>query len=222
MREPFIFRKVIYLVEATGRRAATLDELLRGVNTVDVSSINYHMHREFLAHRFFHPEYPNDFAHWVGRLIGDEMLAERLANLNVFRFRSLEGLRLELARMIADHLNEVPESAAERAPRGREFYFQSARSVVMECRQVATDLDGFIAALAAVPASSIYFHMFETRFGGHERPNDFAEWLGRSLGLAELANHVAHVDPYMFSLEEARRKLLQIVHAGVPRAAESR
>ena len=35
MNEPFVFRKVLYLVEATGMRARTLDQMLRVVTVVD-------------------------------------------------------------------------------------------------------------------------------------------------------------------------------------------
>ncbi len=211
---PFLFRKVIYLVEATGRRAATLDEFLRTVSVIDPLSIAYHMHREFLAHKFVHAEYPNDFAAWAAQVMGDMMLAERFANLVVFQFSSLEALRAEIARLTADHLLAHPETAASRAPTGREFYFQTARSMVMDTPFRATDLGSFAAALQQVPSSSIYFHFFETRFRGGDgggRENDFAEWIGSSLGMTELARKVANVDPYMFSLDEARRRVLALV-----------
>jgi hypothetical protein len=223
---PFVFRKVLYLVEATGARAATLDELLRCVSVVDPLSIGFHMHREFLAHKFVHAEYPNDFAHWVARNVGDEVLGERLANLVVFRFRTLEALRAEISRLIADHLLAHPESSYARAPAGRELYFSLARSIVMDCRVTAETLEGFAAALAYVPASSIYYHLFETRFapeGPTPRLNDFAEWIARSLGNTDLARRVADIDPYMFSLEQARRKVLSLVTAELtPQTGRSR
>ena len=209
-----MFRKVLYLVEAAGRRAATLDELLRALAVVDPNSVGYHMHREFLAHKFVHKEHTNDFAHWVARVLGDRPLAERLDNLVVFRFRSLEALRGEIARLIAEHLIAEPSAAAQRVPSGREFHFALPRAVVMETGRQATDLASFAAALAAVPASSIYFHLFETRFAGADgRDNDFAEWIAGSLDRGELAKRVAQIDPYMFSLEQARRKLQQLVAA---------
>lgn len=211
-----MFRKVLYLVEATGLRAGSLDELLRSVGVVAPLSIGYHMHREFLAHKFVHAEYPNDFALWTAKVLGDEMLAERLANLVVFKYRSLEALRAEVVRLVADHLLGHPEASAERAPQGREFHFNLARSVVMDTGLAASDLATFAAALARVPASSIYYHFFETRFSGEgNRPNDFAEWIGSSLGLADLARRVEDIDPYMFSLEQARRKVLGLVSAEV-------
>lgn len=212
--EPFAFRKVLYLVEATGRRAASLDEFLRVITVVDPRSVSYHMHREFIAHKFVHPEWPNDFAYWVTRVVGDEMLGEQLANLVVFRFRSLESLRAEVARLIGEHLLAHPKAGMLRAPHGRDLHFCVARSVVMDGTEQARDLPELIAALPKVSASSLFFHLFETRFGdacGGARQNDFAEWVEKSLGLPELARKLANIDPYMLSLEESRARVISVI-----------
>jgi hypothetical protein len=206
---PFVFKKVFYLVEVTGRRARTLDELLRALAVVPAESVGYHMHREFLAYKFAPIEYPNDFAYFAAKVLGDEILGEKLASLRVFRHRSLEGLRLELARLVAEHLLEYPEAAELRAPVARAFYFLIARPVVMDCNRTVTTLEQLSGALADIEASSLYFHLFETRFsGGRGRDNDFAEWV-RDSGDEELAAKMANIDPYMFSLEQMRRTLVQ-------------
>jgi Family of unknown function (DUF5752) len=208
--EPFVFRKVLYLVEVTGRRARTLDELLRALAVVPADSVGYHMHREFLAYKFAPLEYPNDFAYWTAKLLGDEILGEKLASLRVFKHRSLDAVRLEVSRLIGEHLLEFPDAARSVAPPEREFHFLVARSVVMDCDRVARNLDEFAGALAEIEAASLYFHLFETRFeGGRGRENDFAEWIRSSLGDEALAARVANVDPYMFSLEQVRRTLLK-------------
>jgi hypothetical protein len=212
MGEPFLFRKVLFLVEATGQRAATLDELLRVVAVIDPRSVSFHMHREFLAHRFVHTEWPNDFAWWTARVLGDEVLGERLANLVVFTYRSLEALRARIAHIVGEHLLAYPDASQLRAPRGRELYFCSARPVVMECAESAHDLEGLVRGLGTVPESSIFFHLFETRFDGTgHRDNDFAEWIRCALGEHEVARRVANIDPYMCSLEGARRRLLAAI-----------
>jgi len=211
MPESFVFKKVLYLVEVTGHRARTLDELLRALSVVPADSVGYHMHREFLQYKFAPIEYPNDFAYWTARVLGDDVLGEKLSVLRVFKHRTLDGLRQELSRQIASHLMEVPDAAQKAAPSDREFHFQQARAVVMDCNRTATNLDELVGALAEVESSSLYFHLFETRFGGGRgRDNDFAEWIRSSLGEEELAARVANVDPYMFSLEQVRRSLLKI------------
>jgi len=211
MNEPFVFRKVLYLVEATGKRARTLDELLRVVTVVDPMSISYHMHREYLAVRFLEPEWPNDFASWAGAVLGDRVLAEKLSALRVFNYRTLESLQHDLGRIIATHLEEFPPAAAQVVPPGRDFIFCMARAVVCDCNRQARNLTEFASALAEVESSSIFFHLFETRFAGGERPSDFAVWARESLREPQLAERLQAFDPYMFSLEGARRALLRLV-----------
>jgi hypothetical protein len=210
MADPFVFKKVLYLVEVTGHKARTFDELLRAVAVVPSESVGYHMHREFLAYKFAHTEYPNDFAYWAARTVGDEILGEKLANLRVFRHRSLDGLRLELAALIGEHLIQYPDSAREAAPPGQELYFLKARSILMGCNRQARNLDELTGAIADVESSSLYFHLFETRFsGGRGRESDFAEWIRGSLREETLAAQIANIDPYMFSLEQVRKTLLR-------------
>lgn len=216
--EPFVFKKVVYLVEVTGRRARTLDELMRAIATVPTDSIGYHMHREFLAFKFAPIEYPNDFALWATRSLGDEILGEKLASLRVFTHRSLEGLRLELMRLLGEHLFAQPEAAGFTATPERAFHFLMARSVVLGCDRQARTVEELASVLAEIEASSLYFHLFETRFrGGKGRENDFAEWLHHGLGQEELAAKVAQIDPYMFSLEQARRTIVRTLLEGHPR-----
>src|SRR5689334_11274291 len=164
MNEPFVFRKVLYLVEATGLRARTLDQMLRMVTIVDPVSIGYHMHREYLEFRFVEPEWPNDFAYWAAKILGDQVLAEKLAALRVFNYRTLEGLQRDLARMLAEHMESVPESAHLVAPEGRDFIFAMARSIVLDTGRQTRTLEELATALSEVEGSSIYFHIFETRF----------------------------------------------------------
>jgi hypothetical protein len=210
MPDPFVFKKVVYLVEVTGLRARSLDELLRALAAVPAESVGYHMHREFLAYKFAPIEYPNDFAYWAAKVLGDQLLGEKLANLRVFKHRTLDGLRLEIARLLGEHLMATPEAALQRAPADREFHFLYHRAVVMDCNKQARNLDEMIGALAEAESASLYFHLFETRFwGGKGRDNDFAEWLRGSLGDALLADKVANIDPYMFSLEQVRKVLLR-------------
>ena len=214
MNEPFVFRKVLYLVEATDKRAHTLDELLRGVTLVDPISISYHMHHEYLAVRFMEPEWPNDFAIWAADVLGDRILAEKLSALRVFNYRTLESLQLDLGRMLAHHLEEFPPAAAQQSPPGREFIFCVARAVVCDCNRQARTLQDFAQVLGEVESSSIYFHLFETRFAGGDRANDFSLWARESLRMPRLAERFEAFDPYMFSLEGARKALLRIIREG--------
>lgn len=210
MADPFVFRKVLYLVEATGLRAARLDELHRLVTVADPESIGFHLHREFLQYKFAHAEYPNDFAYWSARVLGDEILGERLANVRVFQHGTMGEVQRAISFTIADHLIRWPAAAAQTAPRGREFNLCNVRKFVMGTGRAARDLPELTAAIAEVEASSLYYHLFETRFStGMGRPNDFASWVEHGLKRPRLAARLAGFDPYMFSLEQARRVLLR-------------
>src|SRR5258706_3818381 len=147
MPDPFVFKKVVYLVEVTGRRARTLDELMRALAVVPAESVGYHMHREFLQYKFAPIEYPNDFAYWAAKSLGDEVLAEKLAVLRVFKHRSLDALRGEIARLLGEHLLEYPTAAHATCRPSREFYFLYARAVVLRCKRAARNLDALIAAI---------------------------------------------------------------------------
>lgn len=218
MAAPFVFKKVIYLVEVTGRKARTLDELLRGLAVVPVESVGFHMHHEFLAHKFAPIEYPNDFAVWTARILGDEILGEKLANLRVFKHRTLDGLRHELARLVAEHLLAYADASRLSAPHDRDFHFLTNRAVVLDCNRTASTLEDFAVAVGEVESASLYFHLFETRFsGGRGRDNDFAEWIRGSLGDEALAARLANIDPYMFSLEQVRRTILRALGEARPK-----
>jgi len=210
--QPFVFRKVLYLAEASGRRARGLDDLLRLVTVADPSSIGYHMHREFLAYKFAHAEWPNDFAYWAARVLGDEILGERLANLRAFRHATLAELKAELAQVIADHMLRVPEAALGRAPAGRELDFATARKFVLPTGRTARTLAELAGAIAEVESSSLFYHFFETRYEARvPREGDFAAWARDVLLRPDLAARLAGFDPYMFSLEQLRRVLMRIL-----------
>src|SRR5262249_4778331 len=104
-----------------------------------------------------------------------------------------------------------PDAAAVRAPAGREFTFCEVTKFVMGTSHSARDLSEFAAAIAEIEASSLYYHLFDTRYDGAQRPNDFATWAENSLGNKALAPRLSTFDPYMFSLEQARRVILRHV-----------
>ena len=91
----------------------------------------------------------------------------------------------------------VPETAAG---------YTAADNVLVRLRAQLPELTG---AIAEIESSSLYFHLFETRFsGGKGRESDFGEWVRTSLGDEKLADKLGNIDPYMFSLEQVRRTLL--------------
>jgi hypothetical protein len=215
MRSPFHFKKVLYLIEATGRSARRLEELLRMVLIAPDDTVGYHMHHEFLVSPRLLPEYSNDFADWAGRALGANRLCERLANLRVFKHRTLDSLKTELARLIADELSTVPGVSELAVSDERAFHFVTARSILLEAGPPAHDVEELRRAITQVEPGCLYYHLFETRFAGGARDGDLAEWL-HGIGNPELAQRLALFDPYMFSLEDARRELLAMLPLASP------
>jgi hypothetical protein len=206
---PFVFRKVTWLVEASGKRAGSLDELLRLLTIADPDAIAFHMHREFLQVKFAHSEWPNDFAYWASRVLGDEVLGERLANLRVGGHADLAAVQRELARVVADHCVKNPDLARVRVPLGREFNLCTAVKFVMTTGRTARNLSELTAAVGEVEASSLFYHLFEAR-------NDFAEFVERTARQPALAARLQRFDPYMFSIEQARAQLLKLLGEATP------
>lgn len=202
----FRFYTSAKLVEITGRRAATLEELLAGIRELDGSVIFHHTHHFVLRHQYLTPEPPNDFAQWVEEALQEHDLAERLQNVNTVEFASIRALRERLTAVIEEHLKK--QTPPRRAPEAMGFHFMRVRSIVFPTPHVAADLVSFRNALSRVGLNSIYHHMFEARVRLERGANDFSAWLERDLGERILADVIARLDPYTYTLESLRLMIL--------------
>ena len=206
---PFQFVGCVELRQSVDRRALDERELMDRLEEVPAGSIFYHTHGYFLRHRPFTTAYGNDFATWVAVHVRDQALAERLAVVNPFDFRSLEELREELCSILDDHLTH--QSSVPRVEFGEAFFFQQSHIVEVRLGPPVTTLGDFRAALADVDASAIYVHMVEARTRLGRRSGDFAEWIRTSLDMPALADQIERLDPYMTSLERVRARILSLV-----------
>ena len=89
---------------------------------------------------------------------------------------------------------------------------------------VPTGLEGrtlteFREILASVDASVIYYHTFEAILRLGRRNGDFAIWIEQQLELPELAEKIAHLDPYMTSLESIRDRIIRLCDEFLERGA---
>jgi hypothetical protein len=75
---------------------------------------------------------------------------------------------------------------------------------------VARTLQEFRDGLAKVDASAIYYHFYAARVRGNGRAGDFVVWVNRELQMPELAQQLRTIDPYTFSLEQLRDRLVEI------------
>ena len=215
-RTPFRFLGCIELPEILGQRARDERELMELLEQVPPGSVYYHTHSVFLRHHQLTGAYPNDFSNWVAVQVRDQVLAERLAMVDPFEFPDLERLREELVSTINDHvagLHPVP-----RVVFGEPFFFVQSHVVAVPLGLEARTLAEFHRHLQEVDASAIYFHVLEAKVRRGRRRGDFAEWLGKSLGLTALAQAITGINPYLGGLERIRADMLRLIGAALAKA----
>jgi hypothetical protein len=210
---PFRFCTRLALTLLTGRKAATLGELVEGLKAVPDSVVYQHTHRYLYQHQFLVPEPPNDFAYWTAHMLGNEELGERLAAVDTVRFNTLAGLREALVTVLEKHATEKERD--RRVPEGREFHFMGAVRFSIPTPHEAHDLAGFCDQLKRVSISSLYLHVFEARLRPPLGINDFSYWFEKELGLPGLAKKVSALDPYTQTLEGLRAKIVGLVEKEV-------
>ncbi len=207
--QPFRFYARLHLKELTGLKASNLAELLDTLKKVPGSVIYYHTHNFLEEHQYLTPEPANDFALWVSDELGDEVLGEKLASIDTFGFPSIAALRARIVGVIDDHLSKNPDGRT--VPKGREFHFVRSISVILRTPYVAHDLREFIEVLRKVSIDSLSFHIFEARLRLQKGVNDFSIWMEDCLGDKDLADKLAYLDPYNYTLEGLRSTIIQLV-----------
>jgi len=208
----FEFRQVAVLLEVTSCRAASVSQLLTGVTLAPDASIFYHLHRPFFQDSDRLPNYPNDFAGWADRDLGDAMLAERLANLNLVRTPELAKVRREISIILAERLQQAGDTKTVRP--GLEFIFCEPLMVEFGSGSVAHSAEDFVAMLRELPAETIGYHLFAS-FLAADAPG-FARWF-RDQGYAGLAQQLETFDPYLNCLEDNRQYLIELIEEALRR-----
>lgn len=210
----FRFHTRLNLTELTGLRAAMLPQLLELLRKVPGSCIYHHTHRFLEQHQFLSPEPPNDFSYWVSTVLGEEELGERLASIDTVRFSSIRALREEITQVIESYLQEHPTAKLKFAGSGEEFHFIKSVSFILPTPYIAINLEEFAAILEKITIDSIYFHVFEARLRLEHPTNDFSLWLQESMGQPVLAEKIARLDPYTYTMDQLRKKIIAIVRGG--------
>lgn len=212
--KPFEFRKAVALVEATTLRATSISQLLTGVTLASELSIFYHLHKHFLVDPGILPEYPNDFARWVAQYLNNGMVAERLANLNLFRAANLSEVRHEITVILAEYLAQTPDHR-EVQP-AQPFIFCQPRLTVLPCSRKAATPEEFLELIRSIDIQSIAYHLFESKVVPTGARNDFTRWF-EALGYSRLARQLDTFDPYLNSLEDNRNYLVKLIADGLRR-----
>lgn len=212
---PFHFYTSLGLTELLGKKASTLTELGELIRQVPAASIFYHTHQFLREQLFIGGNYTNDFAYWINEHLREESLAEKLANLDICEYFDLESLRADLIAVIKDYLAKNPDIPP--APAGEEFYFGTLRSVVLATGIEATDLLEFAERLSEISTRSLYYHFIEARLRLGHKGNDFSNWIRDCFGKSELAEDIERLDPYIYTLEELQKKIIERVRAEIKR-----
>ncbi|MDP3112673.1 MAG: DUF5752 family protein [Thermodesulfovibrionales bacterium] len=207
--QPFRFSTRLHIKELTGLKAKNLSELVNILKDVPDSVVYYHTHNFIEEYHYLTPQPANEFALWVGDVIGDEILAEKLSNIDTFEFSAIGELRERIVAVINDGLSTRVDGRT--AFEGREFHFIKSVSVILTTPYIAHDLREFVEALRKVSINSLYFHIFESRLRLHRGVNDFSIWLQDSLDERELADRIAALDPYNDTIEDLRSIIIRLI-----------
>lgn len=213
--EAFRLRTRLHLSELTGLKASTLRELLELLKTVSGSSIYHHTHRFLQQHQYLSPEPPNDFAYWVSNVLGEAELGEKLASIDIIQFPSIHGLREKIIAVIEDYLQKRPSAEKKFVNPGAEFHFIKSVSFVFPTRHEAHDLKELAEILKKITIDSIYFHVFESKLRLEKGRNDLSLWIENTIGDKALADKISRLDPYTFTLEDLRSKIINLIEKSI-------
>ncbi|MBU1966168.1 MAG: hypothetical protein KKD24_10255, partial [Proteobacteria bacterium] len=154
---------------------------------------------------------PNDFAYWVREILGEEELGERLASIDIIQFSTIRSLRERIIETIEEYLEQRPEAKMRFAQEGGELHFKKAVSFILPTQHISYDLREFVEILKRITIDSIYFHIFEARLRLEKKTNDFSNWIENSIGNEALAFSIARLDPYVFTMEDLRRTITDLI-----------
>lgn len=204
----FTFNTKLDLTILLGRKARSVTELLGGIRKVPDASMYYHTHHFLQQHHYLSPEPPNDFAYWIGEVLNDVVLAERISSVDVIQFHSIAELRSAFIDIMQSYLQT--DEQPRYCPAGEEFHFMELQTFVLPTPYNATSLREFMERLQRVSIGSLYYHIFDARMRLLHDDNDFSHWF-RENGYTELADAVKSLDPYTYTLEGLRKRLVVLV-----------
>lgn len=181
-RVPFVLAGAAWLTTPEGPRAATLEELRRGVAAASAASLFYHAEFHRLDGTGDDPP-PDDWSAWVRGVVQDPETAERIA----YAVQSAPPGAEPLRQRLLEALDSVPRATREQraAPPGGAFAFLAARAVTVPAGLAADDPEQLAWALDAARRDVWFHHLVEEPwFAAGEAP--LVRWL-RDAGAEPLA-----------------------------------
>jgi hypothetical protein len=205
----FQFSSSASLEKLTGHKAFNLEELLKLIKSCADSSIFYHTFSAFRNLREVHVPYTNGFAFWISKHLNDEALAEKLATIDLTEYNTIESLRARLVETIEIYRDQNPDVFQKTAD--KPFYLLDANRIVYLTDKFAYDLKSFRQLLETISVDSLYFHFIESRLYTHLQADDFSTWTEQSLNLKELSQKIRAIDINVYTLEELKERIIQII-----------
>jgi hypothetical protein len=191
---------------ATGRSARTLKELRDELLTIDPASIYFHFWGGLLRSTFDDTRYYNGFATWIGHVLRNQKLAERLSVIDPAALDDMEAVRSSLIGVIDDGFEEASDT---RVSEDEAFHFIRSQIVVFSTRKILDNPPELPAAISAMPRSGVFYHFIDARRRTPHSVDDFTTWLtdiDRD-GYHDLCVRIANIDPFYATLEETRSEL---------------
>ena len=206
---PFDFVTASYLTRIGNQSAATLAELLTGLEHCSDASIFHHTFQTLGLHHFLTEGFSNDFAQWALTSANRNDLAEQLAALDIRDYLSIAALRSDLCRVVRDFCVAQPQFASQSGL--ERFYFCESVEVTVPFGRSSRTLDEFREGLEHISHAGFYYHFISSRLRLQLQTNDFSRWLSDSLGLRTLADSLNRIDVYTNTLDSARAKMLRLI-----------
>lgn len=212
---PFQVKDCALITRMAGiNTAMSLRELQERISICSIECLFHHFCETVLRATFDDPEYRNDLAVWAARQLRDKVLAERLAIINPYNLDSFEELRRQVMDIIDERLAEL--DVIPTAPRGEEFHFMQAVTVVFDTGIELVHPGDLQEKLPHMSLGSIYYHFVEARRRTEDKCDDFTAWLrGFDNGTEPLQNALAGIDFYFLTLSELKRTLIQTVDSAM-------
>lgn len=212
---PFQVKDCALITRMAGiNTAVSLRELQERISICSIECLFHHFCETVLRATFDDPEYRNDFAVWAAHQLRDKILAERLAIINPYNLDSFEELRLQVMDIIDERLAEL--DVIPTAPRGVEFHFMQAVTVVFDTGIELVHPRDLQEKLPHMSLGSVYYHFVEARRRTEDKCDDFTAWLkGFDNGTEPLLEALAGIDFYFLTLSELKRTLIQTVDSAM-------
>lgn len=209
----FVFQHGFSLVELAGKKARNLKEFLKCLQTIDDESIFYHVYHTLRQHHFAIPEYSNDFAHWLKKELREDVLAERFTYVRISQYDDIKAVKEKLIKGLKKRLDDKSNQMLE-VPEERAFHFVRVKVIALPTKYKAKNLKEFAKCLEEIERDPIFYHFFSARLkSGNNKgkyTDDFSRWINK-IGYPEIADKIAAINPYGYTLEGLRKEILNII-----------